>query len=93
MKYKYNNPYYPIRTISLKHGVAEWVNQDCPRVLDENGRVVIDFDYGARSIYPLDEQEEALILEFIRKSDIAFCNKYKHLKFTPGNLLNDIKVI
>lgn len=62
------------RKITLKRGIAEWFNEDCPVIEDENGyRVFSNFINGVFA----EEELRPQLYKFIKSSYRMACIKYK----------------
>lgn len=79
--------------ITLKKAAPEWVNYDCPYIYDDTDVTVVQFDYFNKKIVAMNDVEVDLIKKFISVSDKAFCRKYPHLGYSPGNLIKDIHIL
>ena len=87
MKYSTND-----REITLKRGIAEWINEDCPeiRAIDEDGYKYRVFSTFFDGTY-IDQYEKDLIINFIEKSNILYCKKYKQ-QIEPLYFLEEYKL-
>ncbi len=68
------------RTITLKRGIAEWFNEDCPDIYDKDGNRVFHTDISQTYT---DEKIKPVLYKFIKSSHDLFCVKYKYEKTLP----------
>lgn len=62
------------RKITLKRGIAEWFNEDCPVIEYEDGeRLFSNFIDG---VYVADEKMKPILYKFIKRSYEMACKKY-----------------
>jgi hypothetical protein len=74
--------------ITLKKASPEWINSDCPDIMQDNGDYVFH-NGGMNGWYRLPTQDISLLRlfrNFVLKSDKAFCKKYPELNYVfEGN--------
>ena len=64
------------RKITLKRGIAEWFNEDCPDIYDnDNDRI---FHTDISQTYISEEKYRNMLYKFIKSSYNLFCKKYHY---------------
>jgi len=67
---------YGKRKITLKRGIAEYFNEDCPPIEDENGnRIFSNFING---VFVDPDFDKKIVHRFVKSSYNLFCKKYNY---------------
>lgn len=68
------------RKFTMKRGIAEWFNEDCPDIYDDKGNRIFHTDISQTNVQ---KGMEEPIYSFIKSSHDLFCRKYNYENTLP----------